>query len=89
LKVNDDRKTSFVLENKLNIKDYQIWEKGVIRVYEKLDKISEVNKVMVSNDIEVKEIAIKLDSLEDYFLKLVGKNQIRTFHISDERGSYS
>lgn len=85
LKVSDDRKASFILENKLNIKDYQIWEKGVIRVYEKLDKISEVNKVMVSNDIEVKEIAIKLDSLEDYFLNLVGKNQMRTFNISDEK----
>ena len=69
----------------MNIRDYQIWEKDVIRVYEKLDKISEVNKVMVSNDIEVKEIGVRLDSLEDYFLKLVGKNQMRTFNISNEK----
>ena len=54
-------------------------------VNEKLDKISEVNKVMVSNDIEVKEIGVRLDSLEDYFLKLVGKNQMRTFNISNEK----
>lgn len=85
LKVNDDRKASFILENKLDINDYEIWEKNVIRIYEKLDKISDVNKVLVSNDIEVKEIGIRLDNLEDYFLKLVGKNQMRTFNISNEK----
>ena len=84
LKINDDRKASFILENKLNINDYEIWEKNVIRIYEHLDKVSYVNKGLVSNDIEVKEIGIRLDSLEDYFLKLVGKNQMRTFNISNE-----
>lgn len=84
LKINDDRKACFILENKLNINDYEIWEKNVIRIYEQLDKVSYVNKVLVSNDIEVKEIGIRLDSLEDYFLKLVGKNQMRTFNISNE-----
>lgn len=85
LKINNDRKASFILENKLDIHDYEIWEKNVIRIYEKLENISDVNKELVSNDIEVKEIGIKLDSLEDYFLKLVGKNQMRTFNISDEK----
>lgn len=85
LKINNDRKASFILENKLDIHDYEIWEKNSIRIYEKLENISDVNKELVSNDIEVKEIGIKLDSLEDYFLKLVGKNQMRTFNISDEK----
>lgn len=85
LKVNDDRKASFIIENKLNIKDYEIWEKNVIRIYERLDGISEVNRIMVSNGVEVKEICIRLDSLEDYFLKLVGKNQMRSFTIPNEK----
>lgn len=85
LKINNDRKASFILENKLDIHDYEIWEKNVIRIYEKLENISYMNKELVSNDIEVKEIGIKIDSLEDYFLKLVGKNQMRTFNILDEK----
>ena len=85
LKINNDRKASFILENKLDIHDYEIWEKNSIRIYEKLENISYMNKELVSNDIEVKEIGIKIDSLEDYFLKLVGKNQMRTFNILDEK----
>lgn len=83
LKVSDDRKASFILENKLNINYYEIWERNVIRIYENLEQVSDVNKVMVANDIEVKEICIKLDSLEDYFLKLVEKSKVNNFKISN------
>ena len=82
LKVNDDRKASIILEEKLNIKDYEVHEKNNIRIYENLNYISEVNRIMVSNNIEVKEICLNADSLEDYFLKLIGKEKSRGFKIS-------
>lgn len=72
LKVNDDKKASFILEQKLNIRDYVIWEKNTLRVYENLQQAANVNRVLVSNDIFVDEICLKVDSLEDYFIRLTG-----------------
>ncbi|OCA96394.1 ABC transporter ATP-binding protein [Clostridium beijerinckii] len=73
IKVNDDKKASITLEQKLNINDYVIWEKNNLRVYEKLEQASDINKILVSNDLRVDELCVKADSLEDYFLKLTGK----------------
>lgn len=69
-----DKKSCFILEEKLNIKDYTLWGKNNLRVYERLQEVSTINKVLVSNDILVEEICLKIDSLEDYFLKLTGGN---------------
>lgn len=74
IKVNDDKKASFILEQKLNIKDYVIWEKNNLRVYENLQAASNINKTLVSNDIFVDELCLKVDSLEDYFINLTGGN---------------
>lgn len=72
VKVNDDKKASFILEQKLDIKDYVIWEKNNLRIYEKLQSASNINRILVSNDLFVDEICLKADSLEDYFLRLTG-----------------
>lgn len=74
IKVDKDKKSCFILEEKLNIKDYILWGKNNLRVYEKLQEVSTINKVLVSNDVLVEEICLKIDSLEDYFLKLTGGN---------------
>lgn len=74
IKVNDEKKASFLLEQKLDIKDYVIWEKNNLRIYEKLQEASNMNKILVSNDISVNELGLKTDSLEDYFLRLIGGN---------------
>lgn len=73
LKVNDDKKTSIILEQKLNIKDFVVWEKNNLRVYENLQQASKINNILVSNDISIDELCVKVDSLEDYFLRLTGK----------------
>lgn len=70
IKVNDDKKASFILEQKLNIKDFVIWEKNNLRVYENLQQASKINNILVSNDIGIDELCVKVDSLEDYFLRL-------------------
>lgn len=74
IKVNDDKKASFLLEQKLDIKDFVIWGKNNLRVYEKLEEASNINKTLISNDLFVDEICLKADSLEDYFLRLTGGN---------------
>ncbi|NRY60806.1 ABC transporter ATP-binding protein [Clostridium beijerinckii] len=73
IKVDDDKKASIILEQKLKINDYVIWEKNNLRVYENLEQASDINKILVSNDLRVDELCVKADSLEDYFLKLTGK----------------
>jgi len=73
IKVNDDKKASIILEQKLGISDYVIWEKNNLRVYENLEQASKVNRILVSNDLCVDELCVKEDSLEDYFLRLTGK----------------
>ena len=49
-----------------------ISEPGVIKIYEKLAEISNINKMLIQNNVEVKEISLLRDSLEDYFIGLIG-----------------
>lgn len=72
LKVKNDRKAVYVLEQKCNIKRYRIVDQGAIRIYEKLEESAWLNKMLVHEDVEVSEISLRKDSLEDYFLKLTG-----------------
>jgi len=72
LKVGNDRETVVILEQKLGIKDYLILKSGEIKIYEKLNETSNINKSLINNNIEVKEISLMRDSLESYFLNLVG-----------------
>ncbi len=73
IKVNNDKKASIILEQEFNISDYVIWEKNNLRVYESLEQASNINKALVLNDLFVDEFCVKIDSLEDYFLRLTGK----------------
>lgn len=73
--INNDKRAAIILEEKLNIRDYEIYERNTIRIYEKLNIISEMNRTMIENNIDVKEICIKSSNLEDYFLKLIGKSR--------------
>lgn len=72
LKVNSDKEAIFMLEEKFNLKDYIVPERGVIKIYERLEESSNINKELILNNIEVKEISLMRDSLEDYFVNLIG-----------------
>jgi bacitracin transport system ATP-binding protein len=72
IKVDDERKAAFILEQLLGTTDYLIDCSGVMRLYECLDQPEKVNFTLSSNGIGVKEIALRGDSLEDYFLKITG-----------------
>lgn len=72
--VDNDRKACTLLEEKLNIKDYVVSHKNVIKVYECLDGSDLINKILVENNIRVKELTFLRENLEDYFIKLIGEN---------------
>ncbi|WP_164949384.1 ABC transporter ATP-binding protein [Clostridium sp. FP2] len=72
VKVSDDKKACFLLENKLNIKDFDVVEKNVLRIYENLDKGPQISKLFINNDLELHELQLSVDNLEDYFVSLTG-----------------
>jgi bacitracin transport system ATP-binding protein len=72
LKVNDEKSAAFILEQKLNFSDYIIIEPGVIRIFENLNERACVNRVLVENGIDVRDITLMNDTLEDYFIQLTG-----------------
>jgi len=74
--VSNENKASVILEQQFNIFDYEVHEKGYIRVYSHLGQQGTLNKVFVQNEIEVSKIAINEDNLEDYFIKLIGGGTI-------------
>ncbi|MGP4039108.1 ATP-binding cassette domain-containing protein [Gracilibacillus sp. D59] len=68
--VNDDQMATYLLEQKLDIHDFQIVEPGIIRVYENLDDSTTINKLFIQNNIDVNKIDISKDTLEDFFIEL-------------------
>lgn len=74
--VTNDKKAVMLMERRFGISDYEVHEKGTIRVYSHLGEQGKLNKVFVENDIEVLKINISEDKLEDYFVKLIGGGTI-------------
>jgi bacitracin transport system ATP-binding protein len=72
IKVNDDKKATFVLEKCIQIADYKVIEKGTIRIYERLNESAIFNKVLSENGLEISGINVMNETLEDYFLELTG-----------------
>jgi len=72
IKLNEEKKAVFILEQQLNIFEYKVIEAGKIQVYERLDESTNINRVLIENGVEIKESTIISDTLEDYFIKLTG-----------------
>lgn len=67
--VDNDKKVCTLLEEKLNITDYVVADKNTIKVYACLDNSDLINKVLVENNIRVKELTFSRENLEEYFIK--------------------
>lgn len=76
IKIDDMKKTTRVLEDKLGIKKYEIVGHNIIRVFEQEISQSQINKELIMNEVVVYEIEKKQHNLEEYFLNLInGGNQ--------------
>lgn len=71
IKIDDVKKATVILENKLNIKEYMVVNQNEIRVYERLNESAFINQVLVENQVAVKELMETGTSLEDYFKELL------------------
>ena len=63
-----------LLEEKFKMKNYKVYPGGELRVFESLS-IKEVQKYLMEHDIYAKGMEYKTDSLEDYYLRLMGGQQ--------------
>ncbi len=75
VKADNLKKACTVIEQDLGVFDYKVIDGEELRIFDKSVKPSDLNKILVKNDIEVKEISESGVSIEDYFKRLVGGEQ--------------
>ncbi|SFC58505.1 ABC-2 type transport system ATP-binding protein [Bacillus sp. 491mf] len=71
IEVDNFKKTTQVLEDKLGIKKYEIVNQNTIRIFEQAISQYQINKELILNDVIVKRIERKQHNLEEYFLNLI------------------
>lgn len=67
IKTDDTKKAVIVLEKELHTNHYKVVDHREIRLYDYLEHIDKVNKILTKNDIKIMGIAETGISLEDYF----------------------
>lgn len=72
LRVDDDKKASFLLEQGLQITDFKVPRDGIIQIYEQLDHAADITRTLVTNDVNVSELSVSKGSLENYIVELIG-----------------
>ena len=76
IKTDDVKKAAVYLEENYGSESFKVVGNGELRIYTEGIKVSEVNRILVSNDVDVDGIYESGVSLEDYFKQLVGgKNE--------------
>lgn len=72
LEVDDAKNAVTLLEEKLNITDYEVFEGNKIKIYSHLDDVSKINSCLATKGILVEKIGLKGMNLEEYFMDIVG-----------------
>ena len=72
LKTDNPQKTTFILEQKGNIKNYLVYPDHSIRIYDCFDNVRSISKLLSDNEIMIDEISVQGEDLETYFENLIG-----------------
>ena len=75
LVVNDVESASRILEEKLNITQYDVPEPGILRVFENLEQTQRTNRELIQNNVEVIESYLVGQDLEGYFMEILGGSE--------------
>ncbi|MDE6846101.1 MAG: ATP-binding cassette domain-containing protein [Lachnospiraceae bacterium] len=70
LSTPDIKRAAYVLADKLELNNFKITGACSIRVYDNRIATNDISKALTLNDVEISSIGKKVESLEDYFLKL-------------------
>lgn len=72
INVNNPKKLSVLLEEKLGYRDYKIMPNGLIQLFDKTPISEEISKLAISNGIALKGLYEKSVDLENYYMSLIG-----------------
>jgi ABC-2 type transport system ATP-binding protein len=72
IKTNDAAKTATVLEKGLQTSNFQVMPDGTVWLYDHLDDLENVARVLSGAGLLVTGLSLAGDSLEDYFLNKIG-----------------
>ncbi|GIN70281.1 bacitracin ABC transporter ATP-binding protein [Bacillus sp. J14TS2] len=72
IETNHAMQATYIIDSKLNIKNFKVLDTNKIRIYETETPQSQIFKTLTENDISITSINTKTASLEDYFLSLIG-----------------
>lgn len=70
--VSEVNKAAMILERSYGISDYEVIDKGLLRLYDRLDSRAEINAGFVQAGILVANMSIREGNLEDWFTRLIG-----------------
>lgn len=65
-----------ILIDKLSVKEYDVEEDGSIRLYEQMDNIREISKVLYENGVIPLELSIREANLEQYYMEMAGEQDV-------------
>ncbi|WP_433945366.1 ABC transporter ATP-binding protein [Paenibacillus sp. SN-8-1] len=71
LATSDYKKAAFVLENKLNIRNYKVIDDKCLRIYSDGISQRDLAKALVNENVDIESLNLKRHSLEDHFLSLI------------------
>lgn len=72
LTVDNAEGAARVLEEQLQIQNYDIPEPGTIRIFERLERTAETNRILIENGVALRESYLAGQDLEGYFMQLLG-----------------
>ena len=67
LKTDNIQKTTLILEQKANIKNYSVYPDNSIRIYDCLDNVRMISKLLTDNEIIIDEISVTDCLIEKYY----------------------
>ncbi len=73
LVVEDMKKASYVLAEKMQLRNFKIVDNSIIRIYERGTTTQKISKELMMNDVGITSISQHTETLEDYFLKITGE----------------
>ena len=73
LGTNDVNRTTAVLEEKLNIKNYRVTHDNEIFIYERFEERELISRTVTENDLVILRLNPEGESLEDYYIGKVGE----------------
>lgn len=75
LAVEDTKRAAYVLTQMLQVQNFKVFDEHDIRIYDAQITTGELSKGLAVNNVEIRAIGKKSESLEDYFLKLTEEGE--------------